>query len=115
MTDKQFIEETLKEFEERFQNIIYDSSKPPMIISRFISQKLEEAMQRKEEEMVMLIQKGVVHISEDDNEGKDEWYTDFYRCRNCKTPYITNEFNYCPKCGRQINWIIKGKEKEEKV
>lgn len=34
------------------------------------------------------------------------WYT----CPNCKNYNIAKEFNYCPMCGYQINWLSYGNE-----
>jgi uncharacterized membrane protein YvbJ len=46
---------------------------------------------------------------------KDEWWCDWYLCPNCDTMNIADSFNYCPECGKKIEWIdsrIKTKEEE---
>ena len=27
-----------------------------------------------------------------------------YRCQNCGEEFILDSFNYCPNCGRKIDW-----------
>ncbi len=34
----------------------------------------------------------------------DEWYTMWYHCHTCNCTSIAEFFNYCPECGRKIEW-----------
>jgi hypothetical protein len=45
-----------------------------------------------------------VVISEAQNIGEDELYTNWYRCPQCKDDMITRGSNFCPKCGVKLQW-----------
>ena len=45
-----------------------------------------------------------VAISEAQNIGVDELYTDWYRCPQCKDDMIPRGSNFCPKCGVKLQW-----------
>jgi hypothetical protein len=45
-----------------------------------------------------------VVISEAQNIGEDELYTNWYRCPQCKDDMITPRSNFCPKCGVKLQW-----------
>lgn len=36
--------------------------------------------------------------------GKDELYRIFWKCPICHYSHITDDMNYCPKCGKKIRW-----------
>ena len=35
----------------------------------------------------------------------DEIYCDWFNCPACGDGYIMHESNYCPGCGRKIEWV----------
>lgn len=35
---------------------------------------------------------------------RDEWWGFVYRCNSCNQKVIWNNFNYCPNCGKEIDW-----------
>lgn len=46
-----------------------------------------------------------IRISEKDNQGKEEWWCDWYRCPNCNKSNIAGNFKFCPMCGVKLNWF----------
>jgi len=38
---------------------------------------------------------------------REEIYTSFWQCKNSKCLYewVQDNFNFCPKCGKKIEWI----------
>lgn len=42
-----------------------------------------------------------------DNMGKEEWWCDWFRCRECGEKWIYISFKYCPNCGKKIKWVGK--------
>lgn len=47
----------------------------------------------------------MVRITSQMSLGKDELYTEWFRCPECRDSYIAVEFRYCPICGNEINWV----------
>jgi hypothetical protein len=45
-----------------------------------------------------------VVITEAQNIGEGEVYTDWYLCPNCKDDMITHGSNFCPRCGVKLQW-----------
>lgn len=45
-----------------------------------------------------------VSISEEDSQGKDEWWCNWYKCPGCKSTSIAGSFKFCPDCGLKLNW-----------
>ena len=45
-----------------------------------------------------------VVIGEAQNIGRDELYTAWYRCPNCKDDMIIRSSNFCPACGVKLQW-----------
>ena len=35
---------------------------------------------------------------------EDKMSGGWYRCSGCKKYHITNNFNFCPDCGKRIEW-----------
>lgn len=33
---------------------------------------------------------------------KDEMYTTWYRCPDCKETNVAQDFNFCPDCGKDL-------------
>jgi len=48
----------------------------------------------------------------------DERYCTWYTCPDCDCYSIALEYNYCPECGKEINWdtstVDRIKKKQEK-
>jgi hypothetical protein len=64
----------------------------------------------------------IVHIGHDDSLGEEEYYHEWFKCPNCQILKVETDFNYCPGCGRKIEWdeevlklnYYKRKERREK-
>jgi DNA-directed RNA polymerase subunit RPC12/RpoP len=58
--------------------------------------------------------KGTTTITDKRKYGPDEWYCIWYEC-TCGKTWITENFSYCPNCGRKIIWkLTKDKPKPRK-
>jgi hypothetical protein len=44
---------------------------------------------------------------------KDEIYTNFFICPNCKDDNLIQGFNFCPNCGIKLEWKVDNDELEE--
>lgn len=44
-------------------------------------------------------------MSEDDM-GKEEWWCNWFKCRNCSKNWLYMDFKYCPNCGKKLKWIV---------
>lgn len=47
-------------------------------------------------------------IEDKDWSGKDEVYTDWYTCPNCKKDMIMTGASYCQDCGVKLLWNLLG-------
>ena len=53
--------------------------------------------------------KSFIVINDDTKHGKDEWWCNWYKCPNCEDSCIANHYNFCPICGKRIEWQTKDK------
>ena len=44
--------------------------------------------------------------------GKDEMYIEFFQCPECRCDAIISSFNYCPGCGKKIEWFKHDSDKQ---
>lgn len=45
-----------------------------------------------------------VPVTENENQGKDELYTEWYRCPVCEYLNVLYNSKYCPECGTKLSW-----------
>jgi hypothetical protein len=48
-----------------------------------------------------------VGIGEEQNQGSDEAYCDWFECPKCKDTMITSNSKFCPNCGVKLKWLAK--------
>ena len=48
-------------------------------------------------------------ITNDDSEGEDELYCEWFKCPACKdeSANINKGYNYCPDCGVKLIWKLE--------
>ena len=49
-----------------------------------------------------------VKIGKKDEDGMDSWWCMFYKCPACGKNNVAYSFNYCPDCGRKLDWKKRG-------
>ena len=54
-----------------------------------------------------------VGIGEEQNQGSDEAYCDWFECPKCKDTMITSASKFCPNCGVKFKWLAKLSQEEE--
>jgi len=45
-------------------------------------------------------------VTNKDDTGKEEWWCNWFTCRNCNVSYLYISFKYCPNCGIKLIWKL---------